>query len=113
MISVNLNAKQIESVKDFTNNVKKLTDSTEVTWKRQPKVGFTSADLEGEPRSAVVMVEANERGMVTNVVITKSSGLPALDEKIIRATKSARFEPYVENGINYPISAELPFDFLP
>lgn len=95
------------------NNVKKLTDSTGVTWKRQPKVGFTSADLEGEPRSAVVMVEANERGMVTNVVITKSSGLPALDEKIIRATKSARFEPYVENGINYPISAELPFDFLP
>ena len=104
---------QTQQAVEKENNVKKLTDSTEVTWKRQPKVGFTSADLEGEPRSAVVMVEANERGMVTNVVITKSSGLPALDEKIIRATKSARFEPYVENGINYPISAELPFEFSP
>ncbi len=104
---------QTQQAVEKENNVKKLTDSTEVTWKRQPKVGFTSADLEGEPRSAVVMVEANERGMVTNVVITKSSGLPALDEKIIRATKFARFEPYVENGINYPISAELPFEFSP
>lgn len=104
---------QTQQVVEKENKVKKITDSMGVIWKRQPKVGFTSADLEGEPRSATVLVEANEQGIVTNVVITKSSGLPALDEKIIRATKYARFEPYVENGINYPISAEVPFDFLP
>jgi protein TonB len=36
--------------------------------------------------------------------------VPALDEKILRAVKGAKFKPYKENGVAYQIRAEQPFD---
>ena len=34
----------------------------------------------------------------------------ALDQKILRAVRSAKFKPYKENGVAYPIRAEQPFE---
>ena len=61
----------------------------------------------------MVLIEADGKGKITNARITRSSGLPGLDEKILRAVKSAKFKPYMENGVAYPIRAEQPFDLSP
>lgn len=84
-----------------------------VQWSRSPKLSVSAKDLENQPRSAMVLIEADEKGKITNARITRSSGLPGLDEKILRAVKSAKFKPYMENGVAYPIRAEQPFDLSP
>ena len=84
-----------------------------VQWSRSPKLSVSAKDLENQPRSAMVLIEADGKGKITNARITRSSGLPGLDEKILRAVKSAKFKPYMENGVAYPIRAEQPFDLSP
>ena len=81
-----------------------------VQWSRSPKPVYSNQDLQGENRRVVVLIEANEKGAIVNARITRSSGVPALDEKILRAVKGAKFKPYKENGVAYPIRAEQPFD---
>ena len=58
----------------------------------------------------MIHIEANEKGVIQVARVTKSSGIPALDEKIRRAVMSAKFKPYKENGVAYPISATQPFE---
>ncbi len=79
-------------------------------WSRTPRPSYTNRDLQGQTRSIVVMIEADETGKIINARITRSSGVPALDDKILRAVRSAKFKPYKENGVAYPIRAEQPFD---
>ncbi|WP_151814926.1 energy transducer TonB family protein [Acinetobacter soli] len=81
-----------------------------VQWSRTPRPSYTNRDLQGQTRSIVVMIEADETGKIINARITRSSGVPALDDKILRAVRSAKFKPYKENGVAYPIRAEQPFD---
>lgn len=81
-----------------------------VQWSRTPRPSYSNKDLQGESRRVVVLIEANEQGNITNARITRSSGLAALDEKILRAVRNAKFKPYKENGVAYPIRAEQPFE---
>ena len=81
-----------------------------VQWSRSPKPVYSNQDLQGENRRVVVLIEANEKGSIVNARITRSSGVPALDEKILRAVRSAKVKPYKENGVAYPIRAEQPFE---
>lgn len=81
-----------------------------IQWSRTPKPTATAKDMENQPRSAVVAIEADEKGKITSVRIVRSTGLPALDEKLVRQVRSGRFKPYMENGVAYPIKAELPLD---
>ena len=85
----------------------------DVRFSRPPKLNITAHDLENENRSVMVLVETNKFGNIINTTIRKSSGLSALDEKIIRATRLAKYEPYIENGEYYPIRAEIPFNLSP
>lgn len=84
-----------------------------IQWNRSPKVSFTPKDLENQTRLISVYIEADEKGKITNVRITRSSGLPNIDEKTLRAIRSSKFKPYMENGIAYPIKTEQPFEFNP
>ncbi|WP_096911247.1 MULTISPECIES: energy transducer TonB [Acinetobacter] len=84
-----------------------------VQWSRSPKLSVTAKDLDNQARSVMVLIEADEKGKITNARVTRSSGLPSLDEKVLRAVRSAKFKPYMENGVAYPIRAEQPFDLSP
>ena len=85
-----------------------------IQWSRSPKVSFTPKDLENQTRLISVYIEADEKGKITNVRITRSSGLPNIDEKTLRAIRSSKFKPYMENGIAYPIiGPQQPFEFNP
>lgn len=80
-------------------------------WSRPPRMRIMPGDLEGKPRNVVAAIEADTAGQITAVRIQQSSGLPDLDEKVIRAIKLARFRPYAENGVRYPVKASQPFLF--
>ena len=81
-----------------------------VQWSRSPRPSYTNRDLQGETRTIVVMIEADESGKITNARVTRSSGVASLYDKILRAVRSAKFKPYKENGVAYPIRAEQPFE---
>lgn len=81
-----------------------------VQWSRSPKPSYNNNDLDGQTRTVVVHIEANEKGVITSARIARSSGVAALDEKILRSVRSSKFKPYKENGVAYPISADQPFE---
>ncbi len=81
-----------------------------VQWSRSPKPSYSNKDLDGATRRIVVLIEADEKGVIKVARITQSSGIAALDEKILRTVRSAKFKPYKENGIAYPIRAQQPFE---
>ena len=84
-----------------------------VQWSRSPRLTVSSKDLQGEARSVMVLIEADEKGKIINVRVTRSSGISSLDDKVVRAVRGAKFKPYMENGVAYPIKAEQPFDLTP
>ena len=86
-----------------------IGDAGGVQWSLSPKPSYTNKDLDGQTRTVVVHIEANEKGKITAARIKRSSGIPALDEKILRAVRSSKFKPYKENGVAYPINADQPF----
>ena len=85
--------------------------SAGLSWSRPPRVRIMPGDLEGKPRNVIAAIEADTAGQITNVRIQQSSGLPDLDEMVIRAIKLARFRPYTENGVRYPVKVSQPFLF--
>ncbi len=84
-----------------------------VQWSRTPKPKYTSSDLQGETRTIIVLIDADENGNITNATLTRSSGITSLDNKILRSVRGAKFKPYTENGVAYPIRAEQPFELTP
>ena len=63
--------------------------SAGLSWSRPPRVRIMPGDLEGKPRNVIAAIEADTAGQITNVRIQQSSGLPDLDEMVIRAIKLA------------------------
>lgn len=91
-------------------NTPRTLSQGQISWVRSPKPSYTNKDLQGSDRVIVVAIEADTSGRVTNVRVTKSSGVPALDQKIVRSVQNAKFKPYKENGVAYPFKAEQPFE---
>lgn len=88
----------------------KEIESTGVQWSRAPHPSYSQADLEGEPRSMLVAVGADENGVITSVDVLKSTGLPELDKKVINSVYQAKFKPYKVNGELLSIQTDIPFD---
>lgn len=91
-------------------NTPRTLSQGQISWVRSPKPSYTNRDLQGSDRVIVVAVEADTSGRVTSVRVVKSSGISALDQKIVRSVQGAKFRPYKENGVAYPFKAEQPFE---
>lgn len=91
-------------------NAPRTLSQGQISWVRSPKPSYTNKDLQGSDRLIVVAVEADTSGRITNVRVIKSSGISALDQKIVRSVQGAKFRPYKENGVAYPFKAEQPFE---
>lgn len=81
-----------------------------VQWLRSPKPAYTNRELQGKDRDLIIKMYVTENGTIEKTEVVRSSGIEALDLKIQRAVRSARFKPYTENGIRYPFIAEQPFE---
>lgn len=94
---------------DIKNNGDTIQLKTnKIQWLKKPFLDFTNEDLEGQNRNALAMFVANEQGIITQVELKNSTGLLALDQKIIRALKTARIQPYKKNDENVSIFIQLP-----
>lgn len=91
-------------------NTPRSLSAGQISWVRSPRPSYTNADLKGSDRTIVVEIDADASGHVTNVKVIRSSGLDALDQKIVRAVRGAKFRPYKENGVAYPFKAQQPFE---
>lgn len=86
--------------------------SAGVCFKKRPKIEFDDPDLKGKARHIAVKVVIDEQGRVSSAEVVRSTGLPALDKKIIDATMQAEFTPYMENGKAIVVSTVLDFNLV-
>lgn len=93
---------------DSKNSYHKVPESFKVYWFKAPSLTISGAELAGRNRLVVLDVKADERGVITEVVLNRSSGLVDLDQKSINAVKLARLKPYKINGEHVRFDVTLP-----
>lgn len=90
-----------------TRSLKRSVDN--LSWAKKPRIRLNDHELGQQSRQIHVVINANEKGEVTQVNIAQSSGLAELDKKVVRAVYQSKFRPYKENGVAVPFTAEQPF----
>lgn len=65
----------------------------------------------GEEGTVTLRVLVNERGRAERAEISKSSGVPRLDEAARQAAMRTVFKPYMENGKPMPMLVNVPISF--
>lgn len=91
-----------------TTNTKELPYQ-KVKWIQPPSIRISNNDLQGYDRNVVIAAETNIGGKITAVKLLQSSGIKSLDLKLITGVENARFSPYQENGVFYPVRFVQPF----
>lgn len=99
---LNTYAQKPESFKDLQYQ--------KVKWIKSPSISISNNELQGYDRNIVIAAETNISGKITAVKLLQSSGIRSLDLKLINAVENARFSPYQENGIFYPVRFVQPFE---
>jgi protein TonB len=79
---------------------------TGLQWQRQPQISIDASELRGAARSVLLLIEANEKGEISAVSVLQSSGIAFVDNKVMRAVRSAKLKPYLENGQAYAVKAK-------
>lgn len=96
---------------DSKNSYYKVPESFKVYWLKAPSLTISGAELAGRNRLVLLDVKADEWGVITEVVLTRSSGLAELDEKSMNAVKLAKLKPYKINGKHVRFDVSLPLLF--
>lgn len=81
-----------------------------IQWSIAPRLQIRPSDLDGQNRTAKLLIDADTQGKITNVTILESTGLPSLDQKLIRTVARAQFKPYIYKGLATPFQVIQPFD---
>lgn len=77
--------------------------TTHIQWIKFPQVSYQTADLKDEDRSAIIRVQTDKTGKVVDADVQESTGLRALDQKLIKAVEEAKVKPVQKNGKAVPI----------
>lgn len=96
---------------DSENSYYRVPETFKVYWVKAPSLTTSSAELAGRNRLVILDVKADEWGVITDVVLNRSSGLPSLDKKSIAAVQLARLKPYKINGKYVRFNVTLPLLF--
>lgn len=96
---------------DSENSYYRFPETFKVYWVKAPSLTTSSAELAGRNRLVILDVKADEWGVITDVVLNRSSGLPSLDKKSIAAVQLARLKPYKINGKYVRFNVTLPLLF--
>ncbi|OTG67306.1 TonB family protein [Acinetobacter silvestris] len=72
--------------------------TTRIQWIKFPQLQYQSADLANQDRSAIVRVYADKTGNVIKSDIQESTGLKALDQKLVSAVRNAKVKPHIKDG---------------
>ena len=71
--------------------------TTRIQWVDFPKPQYKNSDLNQQNRAAIIRIYADETGDVTKATVQESTGLKALDEKLVNAVLQAKVKPFVED----------------
>ena len=91
-------SKKLQKLESETITAESTHLTTRIEWTQFPRIQYNSSELSGQNRSAIVRVKANKHGQVTDADIQESTGVKALDQKLIRAVEQAKVKPHQENG---------------
>ena len=72
--------------------------TTRLQWVKFPQPQYQPKDLAQQDRSAIIRVYADQHGTITQATVQESTGLPALDQKLLKAVRAAKVKPYTKNG---------------
>jgi TonB family protein len=62
-----------------------------------PKPQYKNSDLNQQNRAAIIRVYADETGDVTKATVQETTGIKALDEKLVNAVLQAKVKPFMED----------------
>ena len=71
--------------------------TTRIQWVDFPKPQYKNSDLNQQNRAAIIRVYADETGDVTKATVQETTGLKALDEKLVNAVLQAKVKPFIED----------------
>lgn len=71
--------------------------TTRIQWIDFPKPQYKNSDLNQQNRAAIIRVYADETGDVTKATVQETTGLKALDEKLVNAVLQAKVKPFIED----------------
>lgn len=71
--------------------------TTRIQWLDFPKPQYKNSDLNQQNRAAIIRVYADETGDVTKATVQETTGLKALDEKLVNAVLQAKVKPFMED----------------
>lgn len=71
--------------------------TTRIQWLDFPKPQYINSDLNQQNRAAIIRVYADETGEVTKATVQETTGLKALDEKLVNAVLQAKVKPFMED----------------
>lgn len=71
--------------------------TTRIQWVDFPKPQYKNSDLNQQNRAAIIRVYADETGDVTKATVQETTGLKALDEKLVNAVLQAKVKPFMED----------------
>ena len=77
--------------------------TTRIQWAKFPQVKYLSSELNDQERSAIIKVKADNTGKVVEADVQESTGIRALDQKLIEAVEVAKVKPILKNGKAVPI----------
>ncbi|HEV8688742.1 MAG TPA: energy transducer TonB, partial [Ideonella sp.] len=66
---------------------------------------------QGEQGEVLLKVEIGADGRARQVLVSRSSGHPRLDDAALAAVRAARFKPYTENGVPQVVWTTVPIQF--
>ena len=71
--------------------------TTRIQWLDFPKPQYKNSDLNQQNRAAIIRVYADETGEVTKATVQETTGIKALDEKLVNAVLQAKVKPFMED----------------
>ena len=77
--------------------------TTRINWSQFPKPNYQNQDLNGQDRSAILRIYADETGQVTKAQVQESTGLKKLDEALIKAVYAAKVKPEQRQDVVLPV----------
>ncbi len=79
---------------------------------KKPVVTYPLASKRANEHGLVMLaVVVDTRGVVNQISVFRSSGYQRLDEAAVRAVKTARFRPYIHDGVAVSVEIRIPVEF--
>lgn len=98
----------VESIVDTASSV---PVKQALAYKTMPWIDFDNEMLAGQARQIKVKLLVSAAGRVEAVQVMESTGLPRLDQLIVRKFMRVQFYPYLENGVAIPVYVIQEFAF--